>query len=192
MLSNYLILCHPLLLFTSVFLSIRVISSESALCIRWPPSIGASASASVLPMNTQGWFLLGLVGWISLLSEGLHHNLKASILQCSAFFMIQLSHSYMTTGKTIAFTTWRFLAKCCLCFSICCSYFQYEVYHSFPPKEQGSFNFMAAVTIHSDFGAQENKICHCFHFYPFYLPWSDGTRCHDLSFIFVIYFFIEG
>ena len=74
-------------------------------------SVGASASASVLPMNIQGWFLLGLAGLTSLLPKGLHHNLKASILQCSAFFMIQLSRSYMTTGKTIAFTTLTFLNK---------------------------------------------------------------------------------
>ena len=72
------------------------------------PSIGASASASVLPMNIQGWFPLALTSLISLLSKGLsrvlhHHNLKASILQCSAFFMVQLSHPYMTIGKTIAF-----------------------------------------------------------------------------------------
>ena len=59
--------------------------------------------------------------------------------------------------------------------------------HNFPYKEQASFNFMAAVTIHSDFGAQENKICPCFDFFPIYLPWSDGTRCHPLSFLNVEY-----
>ena len=64
----------------------------------------------------------------------------------------------------------------CLCFLICCL-----GYVSFSSKEQASFNFMAAVTIDSDFGAQENKICHC-HCFPIYFPWSDGTGCHDLSF----------
>ena len=78
-------------------------------------SIGASASASVLP-NIQGWFPLGLTGLISVLPKGLsslllHHNLKASILQGSAFFRIQLSHSYMTTGKIIASTIWTFVDK---------------------------------------------------------------------------------
>ena len=74
-------------------------------------SIGVSASASVLPMNIQDWFPLGWTGWISLLSKGTlksrlqHHSSKASILQCSAFFTVQLSHPYMTTGKTIALTT---------------------------------------------------------------------------------------
>ena len=99
MLSNRFILCHPLLLLPSIFPSIRVFSSESAL------SIGASASTSVLPKNIQGWFPLGLTGLISLQSKGLfksllqHHNLKASILGRSAFFMVQLSDLYMTTGK---------------------------------------------------------------------------------------------
>ena len=68
------------------------------------------------------------------------------------------------------------LAKWCLCFSIC------YLGHSFPSKQQASFNFKSAVTVCSDSGAQENKICHCFHFFPFYLPWSDATGCHDLSF----------
>ena len=82
----------------------------SQLFTSYGQSIGASASASVLPMNIQDWFPLGLTGLISSLSKGLsksllqHHNLKASILRCSAFFMIQLSYPYMTTGKTIPLT----------------------------------------------------------------------------------------
>ena len=80
-------------------------------------SIGVSASASVLPMNIQDWFPLQLLGLISLLSKGTlksllhHHSSKASILRCSAFFMVQLSHPYMTTGKTIALTRWSFVGK---------------------------------------------------------------------------------
>ena len=80
-------------------------------------SIGVSASASDLPMNIQDWFPLGLTGLISLQSKGLsksllqHHSSKASIFQCSAFFMAQLSHPYMTTGKTIALTGWAFVGK---------------------------------------------------------------------------------
>ena len=60
-----------------------------------------------------------------------------------------------------------------------------KVFHSFPSKKQESFNFIAAVTVWSDFEAQENKLCHCFHFFPFYLPWNDGTRYPDLSFFIV-------
>ena len=142
-------------------------------------SIGASASASVLPKSIQGWF--PKMGWFYLLAvQGTlknllqHHNSKASILRYSAFFMVQLSHSYMTTGKSIALTRWTFVGKVMsLLFNILSSFS-----HSFPSKEQVSFNFMAAVTICSDFGDQENIICHCFHFFPNCLSWSDGTRCH--------------
>ena len=79
-------------------------------------NIGASASASVLPMNIQDWFLLGLIGLVSLQPKELdrtlqHHSLKASIIWCSAFFMVQLSHPYMTTWKTIALTRWTFVVK---------------------------------------------------------------------------------
>ena len=113
--SNYLILCHPRLLLPSIFPSIRVFFNESVLHIRWQ-SIGASASASVLPMNIQDWFPLGLLGWVSLQSMGLlrllkHHRSKASILWHSVFFMVQLSHPYMATGKTITLTTWTFVGK---------------------------------------------------------------------------------
>ena len=80
-------------------------------------SIGASASASVLPMNTQDWFPIGWTGWISLQSKKTlksllqHRSSKASILQCSAFFMVQLSHPYMTTGKTMTLTIWTYVGK---------------------------------------------------------------------------------
>ena len=87
-------------------------------------SIGTATSASVLPMNIQNWFPLGLTGLISLQSKGLSrvfsNSSKASILWRSAFFMVRLSRSYTTTGKTIALTRWTFVAKLCLCFLICC------------------------------------------------------------------------
>jgi len=103
--SNHLVLCCPLLLLPSIFPSIRVFSNEW-LFASGGQSIGASAPASVLPMNIQGWFPLGWTGWISLQSNGTlksllqHHSLKASILWHSAFFTVQLSLPYMTTGKT--------------------------------------------------------------------------------------------
>ena len=105
----------PLLLLASIFPSIRVLFSESALC-SVVQSIGASALASVLSMNIQGWFPLGLTGWISLLSKGLlslHQcrNSKASTFWCSTFFMVQLSHPYRTTGRTIALTIWTFVSN---------------------------------------------------------------------------------
>ena len=107
--SNHLILCHPLLLLPSIFPSIRVFSNESALHIRWQ-SIGASASTSVLPMNTQDQFSSGWTGWISLQSKGLSRVFSNTTVQQHQFFstqlflMVQLSHPYMTTGKAIVLT----------------------------------------------------------------------------------------
>ena len=109
--SNHLILCHPLLLLLSVFPSIRVFSNESVLCIRCQ-SIGALAP--VLPVNIQGWFPLGLTGWIFLQSKGLSRvfsSSKASILQHSTFFIVQLSHPYMTTEKNKVLTRQTFVGK---------------------------------------------------------------------------------
>ena len=140
-------------------------------------SIGVSALASVLPMNIQDWFPLGWTGWISLQPKSLHHSSKVSILRPSAFFIIQLSHPYMTIGKTIALTRWTFVGKVMsLLFSMLSSLV--IVLH---PRSKWFSNF--AVTICSDFGAQENKVCHCFHCFRFYLPWRGRTGCHDLCFL---------
>ena len=116
-LSNHLIHCCPLLLLPSIFPSIMVFSNESAFWIKYQ-SIGASVSASVLPMNIQGWLPLRMTDWFHLFAvQGTlksllqNHNLKASILWHSAFFMVQLSHLYVTTGKIIALTIWTFVGK---------------------------------------------------------------------------------
>ena len=113
--SNHLILCRPLLLLPSVFPGIRVFP-VSQLFASGGQSIGASTSASVLPMNIQDWFPLGWTSWISLQSKCLssllqYQSSKAAILRCSAFFIVQFSHPYMTTGKTIALTRWTFVGK---------------------------------------------------------------------------------
>ena len=114
--SNHLILCHPLLLLLSIFPSIRVFSTESVLCIRWP-NIGASGSESVIPMNIQGLISFRIYQFDLLAFQGIlksllqHHTSKASILQCSAFFTVQLSHPYMTTGKTVTLTRWTLVGK---------------------------------------------------------------------------------
>ena len=110
--SNCLILCRPLLLPPSVFPSIRVFSNESVLRISWPKywsfSISPSSEYSGLISFTIDWFdLLAVQGTLKSLLQ--HCNSKASILQCSAFFLVQLSHPYMTTGKTIALTRWTHL-----------------------------------------------------------------------------------
>ena len=108
-----------------------------------------------------------------------HHSSKASILQHSAFFRVQLSYPYMTTGKIIALTRRTFVGKVmCLFFNMLS-----RLVITFLPRSKCLLILMAAVTICSDFGAQKNKIWHCFHYFPIYFPWSDGTRCHDLSFL---------
>ena len=114
--SNDLILCHPLLLPPSIFPSIRVFSNESVLPIRWPKYWSFSFSISPSSEYSGLIFFRILIGLISSQSKGLssllqHHGSKASILQCSAFLMVQLSHPYMTTGKNIAFTQWTFVGK---------------------------------------------------------------------------------
>ena len=114
--SNHLILCCPLLLLPSIFPSIRVFSNESALHIRWP--MYCSFSFSISPSNEYSGLisfridrfdLLAVQGTLKSLLQ--NHSSKASILQCSAFFMVQLSHPYMNTGKTIALTRWTFIGK---------------------------------------------------------------------------------
>ena len=120
---NHLILCHPLLLLPSVFPSIRVFSNESALHIRWPKYW--SFSFSISPSSEYSGLIFFRMDCLDLLAvqgtlKGLfqHYSSKASILRCSAFFIVQLSHPYMTTGETIALTRWTFVGKalCALTF----------------------------------------------------------------------------
>ena len=116
MLSKHLILCCPLLLLPSIFPNIRVFSNESVLHIRWPKYW--SFSFSISPSNEYSGLISFRMDWLNLLAvqgtlESLlqHHISKSSILLCSAFFIVQLLHSYMTTGKTIALTRWTFVDK---------------------------------------------------------------------------------
>ena len=130
-------------------------------------------------MNAQDWSRLGWIGWISLQSKGLSRVFSNTTVQKHQVFSAQLSlrssHPYMTTGKIMALTRWTFISKVMsLLFNMLSRFV------IFSSKKQASFNFMAAVTVLSDCGAQENKVCHCFHCLPIYFPWSDGTRCHDL------------
>ena len=123
--SNHLILCHPLLLLPSIFPSIRVFSNELALPSRWPKY--QSVSFSISPFNEHSGLISFRIDWLDLAVQGTlksllqHHSSNVSVLQHSAFFMVQLSHQYMTTGKTIALTTWTFISKVIsLLFLICC------------------------------------------------------------------------
>ena len=179
---NHLILCRSLLLPPWIFPSIRVFSNGSVLP-SGDQSIGALTSASVLPVNIQNWFPLGLTGLISLqskeLSKSLLYSLIASILWCSALFMVQLSHPYVTTGNTITVTIWTFVSKLIsLLFSM-----QSRFVIVFLPRSKHLLIWWlqssSAVILEP-----KKIVCHCFHCFSIYLPWSDGTRCHDFHFFF--------
>ena len=182
--SNHFILYCPLLL-PSVFHSIRVFSNELALLIRWPKywtfsfSINPSNEYSGLISFMIDWFdLLDVQGTLKILLQ--NHSWKASDLWHSAFFTVKLSDPCVITGKTMAsdYPIWTFALKVMSFFNMLSRFVIV-----FLPRTKHLLNSMVTVMVFSDFGAQENKICHCFHFSPFYLPWSDGTRCHDLSFL---------
>ena len=163
--SRHLILCHPLLLLSPIPPSIRVFSNESTLSMSWPKYW--SFSFSISPSNEHPGLISFRMDWLDLLAvQGtvkslLHHSSKASILQCSAFFTVQLSHPYMTTGKTIALTRRTFVDKV---ISLLLNILS-KLVITFLPRSK-SLNFMAAITICSYFGAQ-NKVLHCF---PIYFP----------------------
>ena len=168
--SDHLILYCPLLLLPSIFPSIRVFFNELVLCMRWPKYW--SFSFGISPSNEHPGLISFRMDWLDLLAvqgtlESLlqHHSSKASILWRSVFFIVQLSHPYMTTGKTTALTRWTFVSKL-----MSLLFYMLSMSHSFSSKEQVSFSFMAAVNICSDFRAQENKVCQCLHCLPIYLP----------------------
>ena len=168
--SNPLILCHLLLLLPSIFPSIRVFSNELALCIRWPKYW--SFSFSISPYEYLGlisfrmdWLdLLAVQGTLKSLLQ--HHSSKASILWHSAFFIVQLSHPYVTTGKTKSLTRLTFVSKVMsLLFNM-----PSRLVIVFLPRSRHLLISWLQSTICSDFGDQENKVCHCFHCFPIYLP----------------------
>ena len=156
---NYLILCHP---FSSCLQSFPASRSfpMSQLFASGDQSIGDSASASVLPMSILGWFPLGLTGLISWLSKGLSRVFSSTTFQkhqffhTQPFFIVHFSHPYMTTEKTTALTIQAFVSKVMsLFFNML-----FRFVTAFFSKEKESFSVMATVTIHSDFGHQENKV----------------------------------
>ena len=168
--SNHLILCHPFLLLPSVFLSIRVFSNESVLHIRWPKywrfsfSISSSNEYSeLISFRTDSFELLAVQGTLKSLLQ--YHSSKASILQCSAFFMVQLSHPSMTTGKTIALTRRTFVDKV---MSLLFNMLSRLVIAFLPRSKCVLISWMqspSAVIL------EPKKIkSHCFHCFPIYLP----------------------
>ena len=168
---NHLILCCPLFLFSSIFPSIRVFSSESALHIRWPKCW--SFSFSISTSNEYSGLIFFGMDWLDLLVvQGIlksllqHHSSKASILRHSAFFIVQLSHPYMATGKTIALSRWTFVGKV---MSLLFNMLSRLVIAFLPRSKHLLISWLQSPST-SDFGAPENKVCHCFYYFPIYLP----------------------
>ena len=181
--SNHFIFCRPLLLPPSIFPRIRVFSNASAHLIRWPKYW--SFSFSISPSNANSGLIsfrmdrldhLAIQGTLKSLLQ--YHSSKAAFLWHSAFFIVQLSHSYMTTGKIIALTRWTFAIKVMSLFFNMLS----RLVRAFLSRSKHLL-ISWLQSIYSDFGAQKNKGCHCFHCFSIYLPLSDGTRCHDLCFL---------
>ena len=143
-------------------------------------SIGVSASASFLPVNIQDWFPLWLTSLIKgTLNSLLQHSLKASVFQCSAFFKVQLSHAYMTTGKSIALTIWTFIGKV---MSLLFNMLSRFVKAFFPRNKCLLISWLQSPsTVILEPPKIKSFIASIFS--PFYLPWSDGTGCHDLRFL---------
>ena len=170
MASNHLILCPS---FSSCLQSFPASGSfpMNQFFTSGGQSIGVSALASVIPINIQDWFPLGWTGLTSLQSKGLSRVF-------SAFFIVQFSHPYMTTGKTTALTRWTFVSKVMsLLFNILSRLVIALLSRSKCPLISWLQSLSAVIL------EPKKIVCHCFHCFPIYLPWSDGTRCHDLHFL---------
>ena len=168
---------------------VQLFATPRTVAYQAPPSMGFSRQEywSGLPFPSPIFrvnFLYDWQVWSPCCSRNAQESfpapqLKGSILQCSTIFMAYLPHLYMTPGKNIALIRWTCVSKV-MSLPL---YTLSRVSHSFPSKKQASFNFVAEVIIHSDFGAQENKVCQYLHCFPIYLPWSDGTGCYGLNFL---------
>ena len=178
--SNHLRLYCPLLLPPSIFPNIRVFSNESVLSIRWPKYWSfispSNEYSGLISFRIDGLDLLAVQGTLKSLLQ--HHSSKASILQCSAFFIVQLSHPYMITGKTIALTRQTFVGKVMFLLLNMLSRLVIAFLSRSKHLLISWLQSPSAVILDS-----RNIVSHCFHCFPIYLPWSDGTGCHDLWFL---------
>ena len=189
--SSHLTLCRPLLLLPSILPSIRAFSNESALRSRWPKDW--SFSFNISPSNEHPQLISFRMDWLDLLAvqgtllavQGTlksllqQHSSKASILRHSAFFIVQLPHPYMTTGKSIALTRRTFVGKV---MSLLFHMLSRLVITFLPRSKHLLISWLqspSAVILEP----QKMKVWHCFHCFPIYFPWSDGTGCHDLHFL---------
>ena len=175
--SMHLILCNALLLLPPIPPSIRVFSNESPLHMSWPKYW--SFSFSIIPSKEHPGLISFRMHWLDLLAvQGTlksllqHHSSKASILQCSAFFTVQLSHPYMTTRKTIALTRWTFFGKV---MSLLFNMPSRLVINILPKTKR-----LLISRLQSPSAVKSDTVSTVF---PIYFPWSDGTECHDLRFL---------
>ena len=156
----------------------------SQLCMRWPKYW--NFSFNIIPSKEIPRLISFRLDWLDLLAvQGTlksllqHHSSNGSILQCSAFFTVQLSHPYMTTGKTIALSRWTLVSKV---MSLLLNILSRLVITFLPRSKRLLISWLqspSAVILEPP----KNKVWHCFHCFPIYFPWSDGTRCHDLRFL---------
>ena len=178
--SSHLILFCPLLLLPPIPPSIRVFSNELTLHMRWPKYW--SFSFSISPSNEHPGLISFRMDWLDLLAVQVthkrllqRHTSKASTLRHSAFFTVQLSHPYMTTGKAIALTRWTLVSKV---MSLLLNMLSRLVITFLPRSKRLLISWLqspSAVILEP-----KNKGWHCFYCFPIYFPWSDGTGCHDL------------
>ena len=170
--SNHLILCHPLLLLPSVFPSIGIFSSQLALYIRWPKYW--SFSLNISSSNEYSGLISYRIDWLDLLAvQGTlksllqYHSSKASVLLSSAFFIVHLSHPYMTTGKTIALTRWTFVGKV---MSLLFNMMSRLVITFLPRSKHLLISLLQSPSAVILEPPPKKKVCHSFHCFPIYLP----------------------
>ena len=174
------ILCHPLLLPPSIFPSIRIFSNESVLCIRWPKYWSFSFSinppneySSLISFRTDWFYLFVVQGTVTSLLQ--HHSSKASVLPHTAFFVIQISNPYVTTRKTIALTRQAFVMV--LLFNMLS-----RLGIAFLPRSKHLLISWVQLPSAVILKPPQNKVCHGFHCFPIYLPWSEGLDAMILVF----------
>ena len=179
--SNHLILCHPLLSFNP---------SQHQSLFHWVSSshqVGKLLEFQLQfsPFNKYSGLISFTMDWLDLLAvQGplkslQHHSSKASILRHSAFFIVQLSHPYMTIGKTIALTEWTFVGKVT---SLLFNKLSRLVITFLARSKCLLISWLQSPST-MILEPRKNEVCHCVHCFPIYFPWTDGTRCHDLSFL---------
>ena len=168
-----------MVLLSHLYMKAKVLVTQLCLTVCNP------MDSSLEDYSVHGFLQARIVEWVAIpFSRGSSWTRNQTWVSCTAgrFFTIwatREAHPFMTTGKSITLTLKTFVGKV---MSLLFNMLSKDC-HRFSSEEQAYFNFMAEIYVHSNLGVQENTSCQCFHFFPFYLPWSEGTGCHDLSFL---------